>query len=476
MKANRYFSFSLLGLAILGMSLPALQFLTGCSSGSASGTITPAAKTAVLVNMGDAPADWMLGFTMNVTSMALNGANGSTTIVSSTTPIEMTHLMGTMQPLAMMQVPQGTYTSATITIGSANMMYIDQTSKLPTQASIAGPMTATVNFNTPVTIGSTPMSLNFDLDLGASVMSNGGTFSMNPMFTMGMGTQTATGPMDFANGGIYQMMGSVTGVSGSDFTMTSMQAGSSLTFATNGSTVFTDTSMNSMANGMMVMVDATLQPDGSLMADAVTEMGGNGGVMGGGIIAVVNGQPATSLNLIMQDGIGAGMMATFFSNGITINLNGSTSYQIDSDLVEMTGLPFTPAFDANHIYAGQSVMPISTSGMMNGGMGGGMMGGMTMAGSMTASDLELEPQSLTGTVSASITSGATTIFTLALPSDSSFTSLTGATSVQVYQQAQTMVNGTVATGTSAHVFGLLFFDNGQWKMVAARIAAVNGAA
>lgn len=121
------------------------------------------------------------------------------------------------------------------------------------------------------------------------------------------------------------------------------------------------------------------------------------------------------------------MMSSYFAAGATIDMSGSTTYQIDEDNVDMSGLPFTPVFDASHVYAGQSVMPISSGGMMSGS--GGMMGGGSMGGTMTASNLELEPQGLSGTVATSIGSGTATSFMLTLPSDSAFTTMTGATSV-----------------------------------------------
>jgi hypothetical protein len=51
--------------------------------------------------------------------------------------------------------------------------------------------------------------------------------------------------------------------------------------------------------------------------------------------------------------------------------------------------------------------------------------------------------------------------------------MTGATSVTVYQQTGTTVAGTspIASGSTVHAFGLLFFDSGKWKMVASRIGA-----
>ena len=450
--------------------------LTACGSGSSATTNpnpTPTAKTAVQVNMGDAPADWMLAFSMNISSMSLTGSNGTVSAVSATTPMEMLHLMGTMQPLAMISAPQGSYTGASITIGSATVMYMDPTTKAPMQKTISGPITATVNFSSPITVGSTPMAMGFDLDLASSVTADAsGNLSMNPVFHVTTGMQGSGSPLDPTDGGIQQMMGTVSGVSGSSFTMASMQAAQTFTFATNSSTTFENiSSMSMMTNGMLVAVDASLQSDGSLMATKVQSMMNSGGVMGGGIITAVTGQPPTSLTMVMQNGAGTGMMSSDFAAGATIDLSGSTTYEIDEDNVDMSGLPFTPVFDASHIYVGQSVMPISSTGMMSGGSG--MMGGSSMGGTITASEVALEPQGLTGTAATAITSGSTTSFTLTLPSDSAFTTLTGATSVTVIQQSQTTVAGTspIASGSSMHAFGLLFFDAGQWKMVAARMGA-----
>jgi hypothetical protein len=462
--------------AIACLTLSLASMLTACSGGSNSTTTsnpspTPTAKTAVQVNMGDSPADWMLAFSMNVTSMSLTGSNGSVSVFSSSTPMEMTHLMGTMQPLAMLSAPQGTYSAASITIGSATVMYMDPTTKATVQATIPGPMTANVSFGSPITVGSTPMAMGFDLDLANSVTgSAGGSLSLNPVFHVTSSMQGST--LDPSDGGIQQMMGSVSSVSGSSFSMTSMQAAQTFTFTTNSSTVFDGTSMSGMSSGTLAIVDATMQADGSLLATKIQSMMGSGGAMGGGIVTAVTGQPATQLTMVMQNGAGTGMVASDFAAGVTIDMNGSTTYQIDEDNMDMSGLPFTPVFDDSHIYAGQSVMPISSGGMMS-GSGGGMMGGGSMAGAMTASNLELEPQGLSGTVATAISSGSATNFMLTLPSDSAFTTMTGATSVTVYQQTGTTVAGTspIASGSTVHAFGLLFFDSGKWKMVASRIGA-----
>ena len=446
--------------------------LSGCggstSSSSTISTVTP--KTAVQVNMGDAPADWMLAFSMNISSMSLTGAGGSTAVISSPVTMEMLHLMGTMQPLAMVNVPQGTYTGATITIGSATMMYMDPASKTAVQKTIAGPVTGTVTFSTPVTVGSTPMAIGFDLDLANSVALNAaGAMTMTPTFHTTSGMQGAGNAADPANGGIQQMMGVVAGVTGSSFGMTSLQAAQNFTFSTNGSTVFSGTSMSGMANGMPVLVNAMLQPDGSLMATKVQSMG-SAGAMGGGVMTAVTGVPATAITIVMQNGAGIGMMASNFAAGVTVTPGGTVTYAIDTDGINMTGLPFTPVFDGSHVYAGQCVMPVASAGMTTSGMGG-MMGGSPMAGSMTASQIVLEQQGLSGTVATAINAGVSGSFTLTLPAGSAFTTLTGATTVMVFQQTQTTMAGAsqIAAGSTMHAFGLLFYEGGQWKMVASRL-------
>ena len=470
------------------LAIAMIPALSGCGGGSSAGMTNtnppPPSPTAVQVNMGDSPADWMLGFSMNISSMTLTGSNGNVTVVSTATPMEMTHLMGSMQPLAMVNAPMGSYTGATVTIGSATVTYIKPGTTTVTQQTIQGPINGTVTFSSPVTVGSTPMAMNFDLNLASSVTGTAGSLMMNPVFAMTSGQQGSGNAADYSDGGIQEMMGSISGVSGSSFTMTSPQSSGTFTFATNASTTFSGvaSTMSGMSSGMLVLVDATLQSDGSLLATNVQSMIGSGGMMGSGMVATMS---SNSLSLVMQNGVGNGMMASYFGDGATVNLSANTTYAINNDGIGLSGLPFTPVFNASHVYVGQNVMPISSGGMMGasggmmggsgGMMGGGVMSGMSLVGTIPASELVLMPQGLSGTSSMALTSGAAATFTLALPSDSAFTSLTGATSITVYQQTGTILEGgsTIASGTAINVFGLLFNDGGQWKMVAVRIGANN---
>jgi len=465
---------SLRSIVTMSMALAITGGLVACG-GSNTGpapvtTPTSAAKTVVQVNMGDAPADWMLAFSMNINSLALTGSNGTFSAVSSGMTMEMMHLMGTMQPLALVSAPQGTYTSASISIGSAIVMYMDPATKSVVQKAITGPISAAITFTSPIVVGSTPMAVGFDLDLANSVtMDAGGNPKMNPVFHVTSGMQGAGNPLDSSNGGIQHMMGAVSSASSNLFSMTSLQAAQTFTFATNSSTSFDNiTNMSMMTSGMLVLVDASMQPDGSMMATKVQSMMNAGGVMGSGVITSVTGQPATQLMMVAQNGAGTGMMASAFAAGASVSMSGSTVFQINQDEIDMSNLPFTMTFDARHIYAGQSVMPVSSSGM---GSSGGMMGGNPTGFSMASTGVTLEPQGLSGVVATTITSGSRTSFILTLPSDCAFTTLTGGTSVIVFQQPGTIVSGTspIAGGAIVHVFGLLSMDAGHWKVVAAKI-------
>ncbi len=449
-----------------------LVILTACG-GSSSSTPTPTPTTqssTVQVNMGDAPADWMLAFAMNITSMNLTGSNGSVGVVSASLPVEMIHRLGIMEPIAMVPVPQDTYNGATITIASCNVSYLDPNTKAMVQKTIQGPFTAKIDFTSPVTVGATPYAFNFDLDLEKSVtMDNSGNLSFSPTFQTSAGLQGAGAGNGSRNGGMQQMLGVVSNASATSFSIVPLQATNTFTFKVNSATQFQGkvSNMSMVATGMGVLVTASLQSDGTLLATRIRSRMNSGGIMGGGIITQVVGMPATQLTLVMQNGAGASLMTSYLSQPLTVNLTSSTEYEIDDDRVDLTGLPVTPAFDASHIYAGQSVLPISEA------TGIAVSGSAGSVGTITASDVRLQEQGFRGTTDVTITPGSSGSFVLTLLPGCAFTTLTGATTIQVYQQTATNVESATAipAGTTLRVHGLLFQNAGQWVFVASTIAA-----
>jgi hypothetical protein len=448
-----------------------LGLLTACGGSSTPVTPTPTpGTTSVQVNVGDGPADWMLAFSMNVSSMSLTGSSGSVNVASTSTPVEMIHRLGIMEPIAVVSAPQGTYTGASITIASCNVTYLDPITKTLQQQTIAGPITAAIPFTSSVTVGTTPLAFNFDLDLENSVtMDNTGKLHLSPTFHFATGAQGQGNANSAFNGGMQQMMGDINSTSTNSFTMTSLQATNTFTIMTNTATQFQGNinNMNMMAKGMGVLVTAALQADGTLLATRVRSKMNSGGIMGGGIITAVTGQPATQLTIVMQNGAGASMMPTYLSQTITVNLTSSTEFEIDNDRIDLSHLPFQPVFSASNIYAGQSVLPVSDTGNTVSGMSG------NTAGTITASSLRLQEQGFRGTTDVAITPGASGTFTLTLMPGCAFTTLTGANKILVYQQTGTNVenNTAIPVGATLRVHGLLFQNAGQWTLIASTIAS-----
>lgn len=465
-----------------GLLLTSALGFFGCGGGSsttASGSPAPTPTTATTpmqVGLGDAPADWIMAFGMTVNAITLTNSTGATVnVMPASAATEMMQLMATVQPVSTLNVPQGTYTQAKVTVASVSMGYMDPVSHAYTQKTLAGPFTATVPFSPSMTVGNAPAALNFDMNMASSVGIDGsGNVTFNPAMTAAMATVSGTSANPW-QGGMQHQVGSVSSVSGSTFAMGSMMGLPSATFTTNGSTQFPATGlsgMGTMTSGMMVAVDASLQADGTYLAQRVEYMGvGSTGGMGGGLVTAITGNPPTQLTLAANAGQGGGMMASSIAGTLTVSLPAAVPYSLDTDGVTLAGLPFAPAFDATTLVKGQRVDVVSTSGMMtgSGGMGGGMPGTL---GTLTASQVRLEPQALHGTVSAYTVGGSLTTFTLTLPSDSAFATLTGATTVQVYQQAGTQVMGTtpVANGADVQARGLLFYDAGTYKLVTGWLA------
>lgn len=477
---SRQSAFALLmagGLALVGCGGgTGASAAPGSSSGngSGSGTGTAPAATPVQVNLGDAPADWVMAFGMTVNSITLTSTTGTTVnVVPASTPMEMAQLMGTMQTVSTLAVPQGTYTQAVVSFSAVNLGYMNPVTKAYATATMPGPFTATVPFSPAATVGASPMTLDFDLNLGASLSADStGAVSLSPVMTAALMPVSTTGPTPW--NGSLRMMGSVSGVTGTQFTLGSMMGLPTATFSISGSTTFAGsglTGMGGMAAGLMVAVDATLQADGSLLAQRVESLGmiGSAGMMGGGLVTGLTGNPPTQLTLSASAGQGGGMMPTSMGGTLTVSIPSGTPYAMDTDGVDLSGLPFAPDFSGASLAKGQRVAVLSAGGMMTGGgMGGGMMGSGSL-GTVTASQVRLEPQALHGTVSGYAASGSQATFTLTLAADSAFAILTSATTIQVYQQAGTRMMGlqTPANGQDLAVRGLLFNDAGTYRLVAA---------
>jgi hypothetical protein len=459
-----------IGLVLLVL---ALVVLAGCggSSSSHNGGSNPA-STALQVNVGDDPSDRVAALLVSINSVTLTNSTGSTvSVLASPTAVEFMHLMCALQSLSLVNVPQDTYTKATITIASATVTYLSPATGQLVQQTITGPWNADVNFNPLLTVSNGSVTLNLHLDVEHSIsIDGGGNILFTPKFTSEMFHGGSGGDHDRQHGGLDHLTGSVTSISGNSFVLTMMQSSRAVTVNTDFQTEFEHIGgIGALMVGMIVMVDADLQSDGSLLAREVSLVNhDSNGMEAEGLIVSVAGNPATQLALIAHDGIGSGMSHDDFGGTITVNLDSNTVFSIDSDHVDLTGLPFTPVFSSTNVFKGQNVEVVSSSGM------GHDPGHDDMHhGTAKASEVHLDQQGLRGTVTNYSANGAQAIFTLSVAPDSLFASLTGTTSITVYQQASTELwgAGTVTNGATVEVRGLLFVDSGTYRLVAGRILA-----
>ena len=471
------------GCTSLALALATVGSL-GCGSGSGTGTGTPpvtppASSTAVLVNMGDTPSDSVLECAVTISDMSFTNTSGTSVSVipAWNSPVnvfvavtmELAHLRGTVAPLVLQSMPQGTYNSVSITVSSATVTYMTPSSQNPQQQVFNSPVTVNIPLNTPLTVGSNAMVLNLDLNLAASVGMSGGAVTFTPTFNTSVDIASGNANATPEQGGVMGMVGIVAGTSGSSFTMGlgNITTGSGTTFSgMNGQNM---TGMGMMSGGQILTVNATLQPNGTWDASSVTDMMASGGVMPVGIITATTGTPATQATIFLDGGIGAGMMSNFQANGITVSLGGSTTYAIDDAGVSLSGAPFPVIFDAAHMAVGQNCT-MSGSGSIQPPPYTHIPSSYMDMGGMSASGVVLEPQGLSGTVASASGSG----FTLSLPTDSAFTLLTGATSVTVYQTSQTQLNGltSITNSQNVEVYGYLFFNAGSYNFVAMQITGM----
>ena len=137
------------------------------------------------------------------------------------------------------------------------------------------------------------------------------------------------------------MTGTVVSFSGNSFAMSMMQSSENFTMTTGSSTQFEGMGgVGSMSNGMIVMVDATMQSDGTFMAQNVDSvMSMSSGAMAGGLVTITTGSPVTQLTLAMQDGAGSGMMGSYLGGSTIVDVSPTATFNIDSDNVDMSNLP-----------------------------------------------------------------------------------------------------------------------------------------
>ncbi len=424
------------------LSVALLLLLASCGSNSKM-TATP---QNVTIQTGDAPNDQVVKFELTINSIILTGTGGTSNtqnLLDHPREVEFAHEAGSFEPLTLANVPPGTYSGATIMVSNPEVVAI--VGGVPTQLTATlSSSTVNVTFSSNITVGSSPMFINFDLSLANSITISGNTATISPSFTV---TSSTVAPDENNenddNGEIEDVHGTVTNVTAPDFTIQTSQ--SMITFVTDSNTRFTDglTSLADVKVGQVLEVDGFTKADGTKVASRVDLEEAQSGMEVEGIVSAVTGTPATQITIAHQvDSTGSSTPPVTVDAQITAN----TQFLVRLDKFNLS-MTLPMVFDASHIAKGQRVEVDSTS----------------TGTPIVADKVKLREQSLIGTISN--LNGNT--FTLTVSSTSAFASLSGKTTVSVIMLGGGDDQGTLMNGSTIRVRGLLFFDGTNFTMVAA---------
>jgi hypothetical protein len=415
--------------------------LSSCSSSpaSSSGSTVNAPAVSVPVLITDAPSDQLVAFSLTIDSINLVDSKGNTASVLATpTTIEICHLNGIQAPLVTANIAQGTYTSAVITFSSPEITYISSAGAAITVSPTLTNTSFTFTFPTPFTVSNSNTSLLFDLIASQSVNIVGTTVTVNPTFkVMPVPAATAVPPMG-QNGTGMQQMATVVSVSGTSLTL-EPGSGPNFTVTTNSSTLLQGFSaLSSLTAGELVQVDFILQTGGVYLATRIqlaqpTAVGPPINLLTGPVLSVSSG----GFKMALMQGLGQAASAAATTSIVTVTTNSSTVFAIAPQFVSLSALPFTPTFTSANLSPGQTVGIVAS------------VVAPVPNWTATATNVTLMPQTLGGTVTAISTVGGWTRYTLSLPSGSAFATLSGASTITVYTNANTAPPPPTAVGGTA---------------------------
>ena len=459
-----------------------LSVFTGCSTNSSPNNGGgPTGNTDVTLLATSSANDQLFGFQAQLQSLTLTNQAGTAV---SFTPIpqnfiDYIHLNGETEPITTVSIPQGNYVSATATIGSAQFeCAIDIPGTLDTSTFAYGQTPASqvaVSLPSPITVTGSAMGLSLAMQVSQSATwaecysPSGGIipYTITPTFNLTPVT-FSNNPTNSSNGKLNNLAGIVNSVAagGTPFTVTSADE-QVLSFNTSATTTFQGiTAASALVSGMAVSIDANIQADGTVVADRVSVPDTNTASLrltSGPLIQVPSTTPILSIGSQEQQGA----LNAYIIGGQSFNFSAS-SFAISGAFTNLASLPFTPAFSAATMVAGQEVSVTSHD--------------PTLVAPLNATTVTLMPQTINGTVTNISSSGNFTIYTVQLAAYDLFPDLaqqpvqksilTTPNTVTVYadQNTQQLISGTLAVGAVARFNGVIFNDSGTLRMDCAEIA------
>jgi hypothetical protein len=413
----------------------AILSLTGCTAGTNQMTPSPNTKTASVFTVGtDAPLPSVLSCEVTITGVTVfDGTNNIPVMTDMPQTIDFARLSGLHQLMDLNTVPTGTYYSATVTLSTAVIGYLDTSVSPPAVKTMNGMLTqssATVQFAKPFVLNDNDLvGLRMEFDLHKSILTDqNGNFTgqINPTFDLRLLAA------DDSNVSIDDFHAGFVGSGGSNSFTVQGPHGRQWMVQTDANTAWDDPSdpVSSFTTNTILEISGKLDPVTKDIDASEVEVVSNDGFVLGGLFTYINPaspQPATTADLYVRyelpdiTGIQPGQIEP-------LTLNGSETYRIANIRNPLTSLLFSNTLLA----AGQRVdvggkIDTSTNPptltphrvvLRRQGQSGSWVSGSTVIQSGNAGSFQLSDQSTAGVLLPS----PLTIFTT---NDTNFINLSG---------------------------------------------------
>jgi hypothetical protein len=319
----------LLALSMLGAS---------CGAGSNSSTSTTSQPASVFVTGEDAPLASVVGFDVTINSITLTGSNGSPQVLSTPATVDFARLLGLRSPLGFNTVPPDTYTSATFSLSTPAITWVDMSTTPPSigtpisayfspTTGTASQTTVTVNFPTAMVVGSNGLAglkMEFDIRQSVAVDGNGQiTGAVNPViYAKAVQASDPNGQVTDLTGGLVSV-----NAAGNSFLLQGPY-GRQWTVDVSSSTQFNSGwNINDLAAPAIVGVQGSFQADGSLMASSVEVITTSQTFLSGRVLAVNPTSGAVQQITLWVGETGADLVSDIDTIQ-TINVSSVTQYDV----------------------------------------------------------------------------------------------------------------------------------------------------
>jgi hypothetical protein len=444
---------------LTALSLCVIAFLcVGCSTTTAT-TASPQTQTAPAFIIGtDAPLPSVTSFSVQLISIdAITSDGTSVPLLSGSPTVDFARFNGLQTLIDMNDVPVGTYTGVTVTLGSATIGYLNVVPNaaptIQTEDATLSTTTITQTLATPLVVAATePVGLHFDFDLRKSIQvdSTGQiTGDVTPTFNLNVVSPSSAGAyIDEFDASVVSV-----NVNAQSFVIQGPH-GRQFTVDVNGQTEWDNNeTINSLTSSSIVQLSGNLdRSDATIDADDVSILSQDG-FYATGLMTYVNptSGPATSFDFYVR-----GLLPS--TTGLTlgqiaqVDLNGSENFFIHRMHDPLTQY----LFNSSTLLAGQRIAI------------GGPATGATSPNDVTTKRVVLRHRGYNGTVVPGSINASTNSFQIQV---NDFAGLLIPETVTVYCDDVTSFRDTltafasVQTGTNVRVVGLFLKDPSSGKAI-----------